>query len=117
SPGAIVFENDDEYATRSPPSSSKSVGEASPSKRTRPYGSSSSTSNRYSRTSSTTRRRRSVDNVLPLGFWNVGIVYSNEGIGRSRSASASASGSSPSSSIGSASISAPSPRRIFRGRA
>ena len=74
SPGATVFENDDVKVTRSPPSSAWSAGGAVPSYRTRPYGSSSSTSRSCARQSSAIRRRRSSLRVRPLGFWNVGIV-------------------------------------------
>ncbi len=51
-------------------------------------------------TISTSRARRSAESVLPLGFWNVGIVYRNDGGSlRLRSSASSASGSRPSSSI------------------
>ena len=62
----------DMYAV-SPPESSSSDGNGSPSKRTSPYGSSSRTSRSCSRASSTMRARRSSLSVRPLGFWKVGI--------------------------------------------
>ena len=86
-------------------------GSGSPSKRTRPYGSSSITSRSRSSASSTSARRRSSDSVRPLGFWKVGIVYRNAGF-----VSSSASSTRPSSSMGTPVISAPRPLRIFSGR-
>ncbi len=76
-PGATVFENDEVKITRTGPASSNRPGSGSPSKRRRPYGSSSRMVKPCRSPSAASARRLSRLSVAPDGFWKLGIVYSS----------------------------------------
>ena len=92
-PGANTFETVPTYSTRPESSRERRLGRASPSNRSRAYGSSSITSRSCSCANRTSPCRRVADIVAPAGFWNVGITYRNFALRPSRASRSTASAS------------------------